>query len=215
MNYNFSFYQINKNTEALEQEFRFLAAHALRMIPRDARTNRDILEQCSARIEEARNILSRKASIDKIAVRQTHFLFEAVQLTYRRVINLAAAANHIGWEDNEQVKQVWEMLRAAQAQYRILTECLNSMTGLPVSLTLNEPLDSVAKPGDIYEKELALQSESLKLLEKAVETCSEEQDLVDKLAFVRKQLIQSKRQIKKQVTSQTAAAAEPALTPVG
>jgi hypothetical protein len=48
----------------------------------------------------------------------------------------------------------------------------------------------------ILQKETTYQQEALKLLEKAIEVFGEEQELADKLAVVRKDLLEAKKRMK-------------------
>jgi hypothetical protein len=197
MNFYFALYQLIETVERLSRDIQHLAGRALRISPRDARANRDLLEQCQSKLGEVRNLLNNKTHISKITLRKTALLFQILELSYRRVMHLASAASNIGPEDESSVKTIWHMLSQAQRHHQALVKTLNDMTGIPVTLVLTgEPIAPVHGFEDISRAEMALQQESLKHLEKAIEVFTEEQGLSDILSGIRKELLEVRKRMK-------------------
>jgi len=197
MSFYFSLYQLIESVEQLERDVQHLAGRALRISPREARANRELLEQCEAKMREAKNLLNNKTHISKITLRKASLLFQVLEVSYRRLVHLAGAAANAGPNDEGYLKAVWQLLPMAQRHYQTLLKTLFDSTGVPVTLSLN----SVEEKSDqglsaVLQKESAYQLESLKLLEKAIEVFGEEQDLADTLVQMRKELLDAKRRIK-------------------
>ncbi len=197
MNFYFSLFQLIETVERLERDVQHLASRALRISPRDARANRELLDQCDSKMGEVRVLLNNKTHISKITLRKAAILFQLLEVFYHRVLHLSAATSNIGQDDENSVKAVWQMLSLAQGHYQNLVKTLFELTGIPVTLTLNgsqEP--SVHELSAILQKEGSYQLESLKLLEKAIEVFGEEQELADQLTQVRKDLLEIKKRMK-------------------
>ncbi len=197
MNFYFSLYQLIETVERLERDVEHLAGRALRISPRDARANRELLEQCDLKMREVKNLLNNKTHISKITLRKAAILFQVLEVSYRRLVHLAGATSKIGPEDESSTKAVWQLLSLAQRHYQTLVKTLYELTGIPVTLALNG-LEEGANSGlpAILQKEAAYQQETLKLLEKAIEVFGEEQELADTLAQVRKELLEAKKRMK-------------------
>jgi hypothetical protein len=199
MSFYFSLYQIIEGVERLIHDFNHLASRALRISPRDARTNRELLEQCETKMVEVRNILTHKSHISKVTLRKASLLFEILEVNYRRVLHLAAATAFVGEDDGRAVKGVWQLLATAQRHYRTLLENLDGLTGIPASVALKAEPAAVLQEDSfaaVLHRETEYQLEALKILDKAVEVFGEEEWLSDKLAAMRKELIDNKRVLK-------------------
>ena len=197
MNFYFSLFQLIETVERLDQDVKHLAGRALRISPRDARANRELLEQCEFKIHEVKGLLNNKTHISKITLRKAAILFQILEITYRRVIHLAGATSTIGHDDEGSIKAVWQMLSLAQKHYQTLVKTLYDLTGIPVTLNLSGTDEEAAHGlSAILQKETAYQQEALKLLEKAIEVFGEEQELAEQLAQIRKDLLEAKKRIK-------------------
>jgi hypothetical protein len=197
MNFYFSLFQLIETVESLERDVQHLAGRALRISPRDARANRELLEQCDLKMTEVKNLLNNKTHISKITLRKAALLFQLLEAFYRRMLHLASATSNIGPDDENSVKAVWQLLSLAQGHYQTLVKTLFDLTGIPLSLALNGSQEiSAHELPAILQKETAYQTESLKLLEKAIEVFGEEQELADQLAQMRKDLLEMKKRVK-------------------
>ncbi len=58
MNFYFSLFELMETVDHLEKDIQHLASRALRISPRDARANRELLEQCEMKIRETRLLLN-------------------------------------------------------------------------------------------------------------------------------------------------------------
>ncbi len=197
MNFYFSLFQLIETVDRLDQDVTHLAGRALRISPRDARANRELLDQCEAKVKEVKTLLNNKTHISKITLRKTAILFQILEICYQRVIYLAGATANVGHDDENSIKAVWQLLSMAQGHYRTLVKTLFDLTGIPVTLNLSGALgDSSHELSGILQKESSYQLETLKLLEKAIEVFGEEQALADQLAQIRKDLLESKKRMK-------------------
>ncbi len=197
MNFYFSLFQLIETVERLERDVQHLAGRALRISPRDARANRELLEQCESKMHEVKVLLNNKTHISKITLRKAALLFQILDIFYRRMLHLASALSNVGPDDENSMKAVWQMLSLAQAHYQALAKTLFELTGIPVSLNLTGTPEVAAHDlSAILQKEAAYQQEALKLLEKAIEVFGEEQDLAEQLAQVRKDLLEMKKRMK-------------------
>ena len=197
MNFYFSLFKLMETVEHLEKDIQHLASRALRISPRDARANRELLEQCEMKIRETRLLLNNKTHISKITLRKASLLFQLLETYYQRVLHLSASTANLGLEDEVSVKSVWNLLSMAQRQYQGLVKTLFDLTGIPVTLTLDGSVQNGAHElADILQKEAGLQQDALKMLEKAIEVFGEEQELAEQLARDRKELLDTKRRIK-------------------
>jgi len=197
MNFYFALYQLIETVERLSRDVQHLAGRALRISPRDARANRDLLEQCEGKLAEVKNLLNNKTHISKITLRKASLLFQILELSYRRVMHLAAATSNVAAEDEGSVKTIWQMLSLAQRHHQILVKTLNEMTGIPVTLALGgETAVASLSLADIAKEEMVNQQETLKQVEKAIEVFSEEQDFAQTLTNIRKELLEARKRMK-------------------
>jgi hypothetical protein len=197
MNFYFSLYQLIETVERLEQDVQHLAGRALRISPRDARANRELLEQCDSKLREVKVLLNNKTHISKITLRKAAILFQILEISYHRVVHLAGATGSVGHDDEESIKVVWQLLSLAQKHYHSLVKTLFDLTGIPVTLTLTAADGNpVTEYSAILQKESSYQQETLKLLERAIEVFGEEQELAEQLVQVRKDLLESKKRLK-------------------
>ncbi|HJT23438.1 MAG TPA: hypothetical protein VJ873_02620 [bacterium] len=197
MNFYFSLFQLIETVERLERDVQHLAGRALRISPRDARANRELLEQCETKMHEVKVLLNNKTHISKITLRKAALLFQILEIFYHRVLHLASATSNIGPDDESSMKAVWQMLSVAQKHYQVLSKTLFELTGIPVTLNLTggQEVSAHDLPA-ILQKESGFQQDALKLLEKAIEVFGEEQDLAEQLAQVRKDLLDIKKRMK-------------------
>ena len=91
MNFYFSLFQLIETVESLGRNVQHLASRALRISPRDARANRELLEQCEMKINEVKVLLNNKTHISKITLRKAALLFQVLDLFYRRLLVLSSA----------------------------------------------------------------------------------------------------------------------------
>lgn len=196
MNFYFSLFQLIETVEQLERDVQHLAGRALRISPRDARANRELLDQCDLKVREVKSLLNNKTHISKITLRKAAILFQILELSYKRVMHLAAATSRVEQDDEDNAKTLWNLLSMAQGHYQSLVKTLFELTGIPVTLSLSGVDESAQGFATILQKEAALQQETLKHLEKAIEVFGEEQELADQLALLRKDLIDNKKRMK-------------------
>ncbi len=198
MNFYFSLFQLIETVESLGRNVQHLASRALRISPRDARANRELLEKCEMKLNEVRVLLNNKTHIRKIVLRKAAFLFQILEVFYRRVLHLSAATSSIGPDDELSIKAVWQLLSLAQKHYQIVAHTLFDLTGIPVTLALDASKEySVRDFSSALQEEAACQQESLKLLEKAIEVFGEEQELAGKLVLMRKEILEIKKRMKR------------------
>jgi len=187
MNFYFSLFQLIETVDRLDQDVKHLAGRALRISPRDARANRELLDQCEGKVREVKTLLSNKTHISKITLRKAAILFQVLEISYRRVIHLAGATANVGHDDENSIKVIWQLLSMAQKHYQSLVKTLFDLTGIPVTLSLSGIGDDSAHGlAAILQKEAVYEQETLKLLERAIEVFGEEQALADQLAQIRK-----------------------------
>ncbi len=197
MNFYFSLFQLIETVEHLEKDVQHLASRALRISPRDARANRELLEQCESKMHEVKVLLNNKTHISKITLRKAALLFQILEIFYNRVLHLASATSNIGPDDENSMKAVWQMLSLAQRHYQALSKTLFELTGIPVSLNITGSQEvSTHELSVILQKETGHQQDALKLLEKAIEVFGEEQELAEQLAQIRKDLLDIKKRMK-------------------
>jgi hypothetical protein len=209
MNFYFSLYQLIETVERLERDVQHLAGRALRISPRDARANRDLLEQCDSKLTEVKVLLNNKTHISKITLRKAAILFQILEISYRRVVHLAGATSYVGHDDENSIKAVWQLLSLAQKHYQALVKTLYDLTGIPVTLNLTGIEENPNHEfSAILSKESTFQQETLKHLERAIEVFGEEQELADQLISIRKELLESKKRMKHLPASQPAEKAE-------
>jgi hypothetical protein len=197
MSFYFSLYQLIETVEQMERDVQHLAGRALRISPRDARANRELLEQCETKMREAKNLLNNKTHISKITLRKASILFQILEATYHRVVHLSGAASNAGPNDEGYMKAVWQLLTLARSHYQTILKTLYNLTEVPVSLPLTGAEENASQGlSAVLLKESAYQMETLKLLEKAIEVFGEEADLADTLVQMRKELLEAKRRMK-------------------
>src|SRR5581483_7834302 len=197
MNFYFSLFQLIETVESLERDVQHLASRALRISPRDARANRELLEQCEFKMREVKILLNNKTHISKITLRKAALLFQLLESFYHRVLHLAAATSNIGPDDESSLKTICQLLSMAQRHYQVLVKTLIDLTGIPLTLTLNGSEETSGHDlSAILQKETTYQQEALKLLDKAIEVFGEEQELASQLALIRKDLLEMKKRMK-------------------
>lgn len=197
MNFYFSLFQLIETVERLQHDVEHLASRALRISPRDARANRELLDQCDGKMREVKNLLNNKTHISKITLRKAAILFQILDISYRRMMHLSTATANFGQDDENSVKVIWQLLSLSQAHYQTLVKTLFELTGIPVTLNLSGANEVASHDLPVVlQKESAYQQETLKHLEKAIEVFGEEQELADKLAVMRKELLEAKKRMK-------------------
>jgi len=183
MSFYFSLFQIIDSVERLGKDLQLLTSRALRISPRDARANRELLENCQLKLAEVEKVLNNKTHISKITLRKASLLYQVVLVCWRRVARLSAAAGVVEARD---AQGLWALMGAAQKHYQILVKALTEQTG--VAPTINLQVETAADLESVLRQEFADQGEILKQLDKAVEVFVEEQGLLDTLLGVRKDL---------------------------
>lgn len=197
MNFYFSLFQLIETVERLDQDVKHLAGRALRISPRDARANRELLDQCESKVREVKLLLNNKTHISKITLRKAAILFQILEISYRRVMHLAGATANVGHDDENSIKVVWQLLTMAQKHYQSLVKTLFDLTGIPVTLSVSGSGETASHElNAILQKEASYEQETLKLLERAIEVFGEEQELAERLAQIRKELLESKKRMK-------------------
>jgi hypothetical protein len=196
MSFYLSLFQIIETVERLDQDLQHLAGRALRISPRDARANRELLEESDQKITQVKNLLNNKTHISKISLRKAAILFQILEISYRRLMQLSAATSNVGHDDEGSIKGVWQLLSMAQKHYQILVKTIFDMTGIPVTLTVSHVGETPRDFATILQKEAAAQLETLKYLEKADEVFGEEEQLSEILLNMRKELLEAKRRFK-------------------
>ena len=214
MNFYFSLFQLIETVERLQHDVEHLAGRALRISPRDARANRELLDQCDVKMRDVKNLLNNKTHISKITLRKAALLFQILEISYRRMTHLSAATANFGQDDENSVKTVWQLMAQAQGHYQTLVKTLYELTGIPVALNLTGAVEVASHDLPlVLQKEVAYQQEILKHLEKAIEVFGEEQELADKLALIRKDLLESKKRMKQLAPRPTVKAVDSAVAP--
>lgn len=207
MNFYFMFYQLLETVERMEAEARCLATHSLRISPRDGQTNRGLLEECGKKLKEIQRLMYSKSHISKVQLRRTSVLFEAVQVAQRRVLALAAA---LASRNEAAGDALWELLRRGQRDYEGLRSALSDRMAVPVLISLPKP-----EPGgnfvNVLENEHDLQKELVRLIERGIEIFDEERALTNQLNLVRKNLLETKRYVKRLLIKHMEESARPFL----
>lgn len=196
MSFYLSLFQLIETVERLEQDIQHLTSRALRISPRDARANRELLEQSDLKISQVKNLLNNKTHISKISLRKAAILFQLLEVSYRRMVHLAAATSSIGQDDEGSIKGIWQLLSLSQKHYQVLVKTLFDLTGIPITLNLSGIEEPPRGYAAILQKEAAAQLETLKYLEKAIEVFGEEAQLSEILVQMRKELLEAKKRFK-------------------
>jgi hypothetical protein len=196
MSFYLSLFQLIDTVERLDQDLQHLAGRALRISPRDARANRELLEESDQKISQVKNLLNNKTHISKISLRKAAILFQILEISYRRLTHLAAATSNVGHDDEGSIKGIWQLLSLAQKHYQMLVKTVFDMTGIPVTLTVSHVGEPPRDFATIVQKEAAAQLETLKYLEKAVEVFGEDVQLSEILVDMRRELLEAKKRFK-------------------
>ncbi len=183
MSFYFSLYQIIDAVERLGKDIQNLSSKTLRISPRDARANRELLDQCQMKLSEVEKVLNNKTHISKISLRKAALLYQVVLICFRRIERLSAAA---GLAKPSDASNLWVLQAAAQKHYQTLVKVLKEQTGIAPSVPLEA--ESVADLPSALKREFEDQGEILKHLDRAVEVFGEEEGLLDSLMGIRKEL---------------------------
>ncbi|GEM_PF-1076490 len=186
MSFYFSLFQIIDAVERLGKDMNHLTGRILRISPRDARANRELLEQCQDKLAEVEKVLHNKTHISKITLRKASLLYQVLGTSWSRVARLSAAAVSIESADEAQVKAIWTLLGNAQKQYQVLVKTLSEQTGVAPMFPLN--VEVAGDYSEVLKREIADEADMLKCLDRAVEVFGEEQGLLDTLMVIRKEL---------------------------
>jgi len=209
MNFYFSLFQLIETVERMDREVKHLAGRVLRISPRDARANQELLEQCGVKIGEVKNLLNNKAHISKITLRKAALLYQILEVLHQRVLHLAGATSSIGQDDEGSVKATWQMLSMAERHFRTLVKTLHEITGMELQLPMVGAQEAPKGFTAVAQKEASYQQEALKLLEKATEVFGEDQVLSTHLSQVRKELLESRKRMKHLPSAPASVKAEP------
>ncbi|HJT23814.1 MAG TPA: hypothetical protein VJ873_04520 [bacterium] len=200
MNFYVSISQLLQTIEGLEKNFGFLAERAFRISPRDSRANREILEHCASKMEEAKELLEDNGHISKITLRHASLLLQLFRLSFLRMSHLASATLAFEGDGGEPAKAVQPLFLTASRHFTLLKEVLSDLTGIPLSLELHGAGDKKDQGLDVFQREESYQQLSLSLLDKAIEIFDEEPELLETLAAIRQDLVETRKKIKRLTT---------------
>jgi hypothetical protein len=197
MNFYFLFYQLMETAGRMEKGAWYLAAHSLRLSPKDGQANRVLLEESGKKFGDIRKLMFSKSHISKVQLRRTAVIFQILEIAHQRVLNLAGISFP---GEGKSIEAIWWFLRQAQRDYQTIRSALSERMGSTVLVALPDT-DVERKVSVILQKESELREEMIKQLERGIEIFDEERELTDQLALIRKNLIESRRHMKQLVTA--------------
>lgn len=196
MNFYVSTSELIQTFEGLEKNLGFLAERAFRISPRDSRANREILEQCAAKVEEAKDLLEGNPHIGKTPLRHAALLLQIFHLSFQRMNHLANAVANLAGKSEDEARAIQHLFSEACRQLGTLQKVLSGLAGIPLTLELRGN-DGKKQGQGVFQTEESLQRESLTLLDKATEIFDEDPELLDVLMLIRQELVESKKKIRK------------------
>lgn len=197
MNFYFLFYQLMESAGRLEEGAWNLAAHSLRLSPSNGQSNRALLEECGKRSGDIRKLMFSKSQISKVQLRRTAIIFQILEIAHQRVLNLAGISYP---EKGKSMEAIWWFLHEAQRDYQTIHGALSERMGSAVLMRLPDR-GAEKEERIILQKESALREEMIKQIEKGIEVFDEERELTDKLALIRRNLIESRKHMKQFVAA--------------
>ena len=98
MEFYISLYQITAALEQLNRGFQHLAGRAFRISPRSAQATHELFNRCGQEAQTLEKLLN-KGDYNKITLKRTALLFQALEATHRRLVLLSGAAEPGSPED--------------------------------------------------------------------------------------------------------------------
>lgn len=181
----------------LEEGAGYLVAHSLRLSPKDGQANRGLLEESGKRFGDIRKLMFSKSHISKVQLRRTAVIFQILEIAHQRVLNLAGISFP---GEGKSIEAIWWFLHEAQRDYQTIRAALSERMGSTVLVKLPDT-GKEREVGVILQKESALREEMIKQIERGIEVFDEERELTDKLALIRKNLIESRKHMKQFMTA--------------
>lgn len=197
MNFYFSLNQLIDTVDGLEQSVRSIASRALRISPRDALANRELLERCDTHLGEVKRLLQDKTHISRTALNKVGMFFEVMVISHRRMVNLAGVVDDPGLNGEGRLAVI-QLLALAQKHYRTLVREIAGQTGIPVvHQDAAWDLEPALEGFSALVQEAADQQKSLNLLERALKSADGDIGWMDPLQQVRRELLEAKKVLKK------------------
>jgi hypothetical protein len=204
MNFYLSISQLIQASEGLEKNLNLLAENAFRVIPRDSRTNREILEKAAAKVAEAKGCLEKEIHLSKTALRHAALLYQILALSFLRMIHLASALSKPERGDWAFTQTLLFLFSGAYRHFEMLKGNLTKLSTIAPSLEMEGTAEKPAGALDAFQQEEADRRELMAQLDKAVELFSEEQELIDTFHIVRQDLFEAKKAVRRFSASQAA-----------
>ncbi|SRR5579871_1040152 len=216
MNFYVSIAQLLQTAEGMEKNLGFLAERAFRISPRDSRANREILELCTDKLTEARKLLGENPHLGKTPLRHATLLLQIFRLSFRRMCHLAIAVADPEGGSEDEARAIQSLFATASHHFKLLKQVLLDLAG--VALVLEIDGSDVKNGSDLgtFQVEETDLRESLASLEKAIEIFDEEPVLLDALVFIRQELLEARKRIRRFITRRPGirgGISTPALTP--
>ncbi len=189
MEFYISLYQITAALEQLNRGFQHLAGRAFRISPRSAQATHELFNRCGQEAQTLEKLLN-KGDYNKITLKRTALLFQALEATHRRLVLLSGAAEP-GSPEDIPADAVWHLLGLARRHFRILWEILSARAGAPLALNLPTGPDIRSLPM-ILRQEETLRKETFQIIGKVLASLDQDQELVEKLLLIRKDLFDSR-----------------------
>jgi len=174
-----------------------LAERSFRISPRDARANREILEQCAAKVEDMRNLLEENAHLSKVALRHSSLLLQIFHISFLRMLHLASASQNFEEEEPDTAKSLQAFFPMALRHFNRLKQLLSDLAGIPLVLEVQSQEDEARTALEVFQKEESYQQSSIGLLDKAVEYFDEDPELQGLLVTIRQDLVESRKKIRR------------------
>lgn len=196
MNFYVSISQLLQATESLEKNLNHLAERAFRVIPRDSRANREILEEAAAKMKEAKELLEENPHLSKISLRHASLLLQIFRLSFFRMTHLAFAKLNLKEEEKEALETVDFLFLVACRHFAVLKRLLSDLAGVPLTLELEGPDEKEVEGVSVFRREESYHRTSINLLEKAIELFDDEPALLDSLVRIRQELLDSRKKMR-------------------
>ena len=202
MEFYVSLYQLIAVLEELKLGLHQLAGWAFRLSPRDAQSNRELLNQCLQMTREPEIRIVGKVNYDKVLLRRTVFLFKALEVSHRRLLLLAGGVEAGLGESPIGAVSIYQHLGQASRHFGVLLEILTEKGVVPVTLTV-KPGMKVRDLHLIRERKERFRKTILSLLEKIREHYDYDQELIEKVIVIRKDLLGMGRVLKSRASAKS------------
>lgn len=189
MEFYFFIHQIAHSLEYLKEGFQQFTSKAYRVIPQNSRASRDLLAECAAEADALESRFSGKLVYQKVTLKRIAALFKALELAQQRLFLLTRATDFI--EVGEIIPdRIWALQGLAWRNFNAIRSIIAGKSALPLTLAVPIPLETgeMNLPG-LLAKETQLRRETHQILEKILEFCDQDQELVSRLFFIRKDLV--------------------------